>query len=139
MLNVDPIQPKDFEELLKQQAEMASTLKYFQEKSLRIEASLGEKRSTEPAYDLYIQGHALYLELELPGTREDSVEIKLTEGQVQIRGVFFSYDQEQINYLIQLRPRGPFEYLFQLPQGLKIQRHETRWFAGVLYLKADFE
>ncbi len=69
---------------------------------------------SQPRVDLIDAGDSFRLIMEVPGLREENLEIALDEQELLVAGVRDDYSQE-VNYVMNERQTGPFQRTFQLP------------------------
>ena len=86
-----------------------------------------------PAVDIAESDKAFELTAELPGMDEKSIEIKLVNGGLTIRGEKTQEKEEKKkNYYLHERHFGSFERYFRLPEGIDAERIEAAFKKGVL-------
>jgi HSP20 family protein len=86
-----------------------------------------------PAVDIAESDKAFELTAELPGMDEKSIEIKLANGGLTIKGEKAQEKEEKKkNYYLHERHFGSFERYFRLPEGIDADRIEATFKKGVL-------
>jgi HSP20 family protein len=86
-----------------------------------------------PAVDITEKAKSFELTAELPGMEEKDIEIKLSDGNLLIRGEKLDEVEEQKkDYYLSERHYGSFERIFNLPKGIDSERIEARFSKGVL-------
>ncbi len=70
--------------------------------------------ATQPRADLIDAGDSFRLIMEVPGLREENLEIALDEQELLVAGVRDDYAQD-VDYVINERQTGPFQRTFHLP------------------------
>ncbi len=86
-----------------------------------------------PAVDIAESDKAFELTAELPGMDEKSIEIKLVNGGLTIKGEKMQEKEEKKkNYYLHERHFGSFERYFRLPEGIDAERIEATFKKGVL-------
>jgi HSP20 family protein len=89
--------------------------------------------STLPAVDITEKEKSFELTAELPGMDEKNIEIKLTNGNMLIRGEKKEeLEDKQKNYYLSERRYGSFERIFNLPRGVDAEHIEARFSKGIL-------
>ena len=91
-----------------------------------------------PAVDIQENSNELRLELELPGIREEDVEIEVENGILSVRGQKSAErkeEGEEGRYHLVERTYGSFFRSFQLPQGVDDQQIEADFDKGVLRIR----
>ena len=73
-----------------------------------------ELEGSQPRADLLDAGDSYRLILEVPGLREENLEIALEGQELMIAGVRDDYSQG-LDYLLNERQTGPFQRTFELP------------------------
>ncbi len=97
--------------------------------------SRGGGTNWHPAVDIQETSKELRLELELPGIREEDVEIEVENGVLSVRGQKSAErkeEGEEGRYHLVERSYGSFFRSFQLPQGVDDQQIEAGFDKGVL-------
>jgi HSP20 family protein len=86
-----------------------------------------------PAMDIAEKEKAFELTAELPGMDEKNIEIKLSNGNLLIRGEKKEETEEKKkDYYLSERRYGTFERRFNLPKGVDAEHIEARFSKGVL-------
>ena len=91
--------------------------------------------SWQPAVDIHETAKELRLDLELPGIREEDVEVEVENGVLSIRGQKSAErkeEGEEGRYHLVERSYGTFFRSFQLPQGVDDQQINAAFDKGVL-------
>lgn len=91
--------------------------------------------SWQPAVDIHETSKELQLELELPGIREEDVQVEVDNGVLSIRGQKSAErkeEGEEGRYHLVERSYGTFFRSFQLPQGVDDQQINAAFDKGVL-------
>jgi HSP20 family protein len=93
--------------------------------------------SFTPAVDIKENENEIRLELELPGTKPEDVEITAENGMLTIRGEKRSErkEGEDNRYQVIERSYGTFMRTFQLPQGVDEGQIKAEFENGVLTLR----
>jgi HSP20 family protein len=96
----------------------------------------GERRRWAPAVDLLEREHSLVLRADLPGLKEDDVQIEVRDNVLTISGErqAESEDSEQGYYRIE-RAFGSFSRSLTLPDGVDADKIEAHFEDGVLEVK----
>jgi HSP20 family protein len=89
--------------------------------------------STVPAVDVAESEKAYEITAETPGMAEKTIEVKITRGNLTIKG----QKQEEIeekkkDYYLQERKFGSFERSFSIPEGVDTDKIEAAFKNGVL-------
>jgi HSP20 family protein len=86
-----------------------------------------------PAVDVVETDRAYEIKAELPGMDEKSVEVKVANGVLSIRGEKQDEKEEkQKDYYLRERSFGSFERAFQIPEGVDADKIEANFKKGVL-------
>lgn len=91
--------------------------------------------SWQPAVDIHETSKELRLDLELPGIREEDVEVEVENGVLSIRGQKSAErkeEGEEGRYHLVERSYGTFFRSFQLPQGVDEKQINADFDKGVL-------
>jgi HSP20 family protein len=89
----------------------------------------------QPAVDIHETSKELRLDLELPGIREEDVEVEVENGVLSIRGQKSAErkeEGEEGRYHLVERSYGTFFRSFQLPQGVDEKQINADFDKGVL-------
>ena len=86
-----------------------------------------------PAVDVYEDQHALTLKLEVPGIRQEDLDVRLENQTLTIKGERkFEKDQKEENFHRIERRYGSFSRSFTLPQTVDTTAATASYDAGVL-------
>ncbi len=89
-----------------------------------------------PRSDAFAGDNAYEINLELPGVKQDDVEIHLHDNSLVVRGEKHSERQEKgQNYFFSEREFGSFQRTFKLPPDTNADRIEAVFDAGVLSIR----
>ncbi len=89
-----------------------------------------------PAVDIAEKDKFFELSAELPGLDETNIEIKLSDGNLLIRGEKMEeIEENKKGYYLSERHYGAFERIFNLPKGIDPERIEASFSKGVLTVK----
>jgi len=89
--------------------------------------------ASAPAVDLTETDKTYELTAELPGMDEKSIEVKLTNGGISIKGEKREEkEKHEKDYYLHERHFGTFERYFQLPDGVDRDKIEAKFDKGVL-------
>jgi HSP20 family protein len=97
-----------------------------------IQGLLEEHHDTSaPRADLIDDGEAYRVIMEVPGVTEANLEIALEKEKLVVAGVRESFS-EDARHLISERQLGPFQRVFELPDGYDAERVSAHLQAGLL-------
>jgi HSP20 family protein len=90
--------------------------------------------SWNPAVDIHETSNELRLDVELPGIREEDIQIEVENGMLSIRGEKSAErkEGEEGRYHLVERSYGSFFRSFQLPQGVDEKQIRANFNNGVL-------
>lgn len=89
--------------------------------------------SNLPVADIVDKTQSIDINIELPGLDEKDIEIKLTNGNLAIRGEKKEEREEnEQDYYLSERRYGAFARYFSLPEGVDAEHVEARMNKGVL-------
>lgn len=89
--------------------------------------------SNLPVADIVDKAQSIDINIELPGLDEKDIEIKLTNGNLAIRGEKKEEREEnEQDYYLCERRYGAFARYFSLPEGVDAEHVEARMNKGVL-------
>jgi HSP20 family protein len=95
--------------------------------------SRGGMRSSAPAVDIVERDKAYEMSVELPGTDEKDIELKLANDMLTIRGERKDEREEQKrDYRLSERHYGVFERSFRLPEDIDTDKIEAKFEKGIL-------
>lgn len=97
-----------------------------------------QAESSQPRADLLEEADSYRLVLEVPGLREENLEIALDGRELLVAGVRDDYVQDA-SYLLNERQTGPFQRTFQLPaeaDGSRTSAHLQQGLLVVIIPKA---
>jgi HSP20 family protein len=86
-----------------------------------------------PAVDIAEKEKSFELTAELPGMDEKNIEVKLSNGNLLIRGEKKEeLEEKKKDYYLSERRYGSFERIFNLPKGVDPEHIEAHFSKGVL-------
>jgi HSP20 family protein len=86
-----------------------------------------------PAVDIAESDKAFEITAELPGMDEKSIEVKLANGGLTIRGEKSAEKEEKKkDYYLHERHFGSFERSFRMPEGVDVSKIEASFKKGIL-------
>lgn len=89
-----------------------------------------------PAVDIAEKDSAYEITADLPGMDEKNVEVKLSNGNLTIRGEKKEEKEEKKkDFYLQERRFGSFERTFGVPEGVDVDKIEAVFNKGVLTIK----
>lgn len=89
-----------------------------------------------PAVDIYDDGEKVLLKLEIPGVKEEDVDIRIENQTLSVRGERkFETEEKQENYQRVERHYGSFSRSFTLPTSVDTENIGATYNAGVLKLE----
>jgi HSP20 family protein len=89
---------------------------------------------SQPAVNVWEQGEALLVEMEVPGIKNDQVDISVAGGELSIRIDRPDVTQEGVRYHRRERPVGSFTRVLRLPVEVDADRVEAELRDGVLLI-----
>jgi HSP20 family protein len=98
----------------------------------------GGGTSWVPAVDIHETSKELRIDVELPGIREEDVELEVENGMLAIRGqksVERKEEDEEGRYHLVERSYGSFFRSFQLPPGVDEKQIHADYDQGVLHIR----
>ena len=92
-----------------------------------------EMALAEPPVDVTEKDNTYEITVDLPGVDENSIQIKLSDGSLLIRGEKTEDKEERgKQYYIHERRSGVFQRYFQVPPGVDTDKIEATFKKGVL-------
>jgi HSP20 family protein len=86
-----------------------------------------------PAVDITESDKAYDVAAELPGMKEENIEVKVAHGNLIIKGEKLEEKEEkEKDYYVSERHFGSFERRFRLPEGVDVEKIEASFKNGVL-------
>jgi HSP20 family protein len=101
-------------------------------------AGRGSSGNWLPAVDIHETSNELRLDVELPGIREEDVELEVENGMLSIRGQKSAERKEgaeEGRYHLVERSYGTFFRSFQLPAGVDEKQIHADYDQGVLHIR----
>ena len=89
---------------------------------------------SQPAANVWEQGDALLVEMELPGIKSDQVDISVAGGELSVKVNRPEIDQEGVTYHRRERPVGSFTRVLRLPVEVNADKVEAELHDGVLLI-----
>jgi HSP20 family protein len=89
---------------------------------------------SQPTANVWEQGDALHVEMELPGIKSDQVDISVAGGDLSIKINRPEVDQEGVAYHRRERSVGSFARTLKLPVEVDANRVEAELRDGVLFI-----
>jgi HSP20 family protein len=91
-----------------------------------------------PPVDVYEDDGNYVLGIEIPGMRQDELNIRLETGLLTIRGERrLERDTKVVSYARKERRGGAFYRAFPLPHTVDVERVQARYEAGVLRIRLE--
>jgi HSP20 family protein len=91
-----------------------------------------------PAVDIYEDEHKVVLKLEVPGIREEDLDIRVENNTLSVRGERkFEKDEKEENFHRIERRYGSFFRSFSLPTSVDTENVAANYESGVLRLTLD--
>lgn len=88
---------------------------------------------TGPAVDFVETGTAYEITMELPGLDEKSIEVKLANGGLIVKGEkHVEKEEKDKDYFLHERHYGSFERAFRMPDGVDVGKIDAAFKNGVL-------
>jgi HSP20 family protein len=88
----------------------------------------------QPAANVWEQGDALLVEMEVPGIKNDQVDISVVGDELSVRVNRPEIAQEGVTYHRRERPVGPLTRVLRLPVAVDADRVEAELRDGVLLI-----
>lgn len=88
--------------------------------------------AAEPAVNIVEKETAYEITAELPGMDEKNIEVKITDGNLTIKGEKEEEKEERKGYYLHERRFGSFERRFAVPEGVDADKIEAGFKKGVL-------
>ncbi len=86
----------------------------------------------QPAVNLFENGDTLVAELEVPGLKQDQLDISVAGGELSIQLQRPDIRQEEVTYHRQERPVGTFTRVLRLPADVDADRVTAELHDGIL-------
>jgi len=109
--------------------EMQETRKTENQEVEKIE----NRRTVIPAVDIYENARELWMEVDLPGVREQDVEVNFEKQAIRIAGKVAPVPEGWRRTLREYAPTD-YERSFKLPSGLDVAKFHAEFENGVLTL-----
>ena len=91
-----------------------------------------------PAVDVYEDAHHVVLKLEVPGVKQEDLDIHMENNRLTVKGERkFDTEQKEENYHRIERRFGSFTRSFTLPQTVDTENVKAQYEAGVLTISID--
>ena len=91
----------------------------------------GIRNSKIPPVDVYEDAKAFYVEAELPGYKEEEVNLHVEKHVLHISSEKGAYDKDR-KYLVRERNFIKFDRSFSLPEGIEEDKIEAEFTDGIL-------
>jgi len=96
---------------------------------------LGSWLTPFPAVNVWEDGDALYAEAEVPGVKEEDIEVYAVGNELTIKGRREARQDENVTYHRQERGTGEFTRVITLPVEVDADKVEAQLTDGVLLVK----
>jgi HSP20 family protein len=117
------------------QNRLSSLLEDFAGQTIEPESSPGVSSFTPPV-DIYEDAQKLTIKLEVPGIREEDLDIRLENQTLTVRGERkFEKEEKQENYHRIERRFGTFVRSFTLPNTVDTEKVQASYDSGVLSIE----
>jgi HSP20 family protein len=97
-----------------------------------VDGGLSGMLRAQPAINVWEQGDALKVEMELPGVKSDQLDISVAGGELSVKVTAPELAQGDITYHRRERPVGSFSRIVRLPIEVDADRVEADLRDGVL-------
>jgi HSP20 family protein len=87
---------------------------------------------SQPAVNVWERAEALVVEMEVPGIKNDQVDVSVAGGELSIKIDRPEVEQEDVRYHRRERPVGSFTRVLRLPVEVDANRVEAELHDGVL-------
>jgi len=107
----------------------------FRRSLFEMEPFLGREPALAavPAVDIAEKDNAYEVKAELPGMAEKDIDVKVSDGNLTIKGEKQEEKEEKNkDYYLQERRFGSFERRFRVPEGVDLDKIEANFKNGVL-------
>jgi HSP20 family protein len=102
------------------------------------EADLPTTTGFVPPVDVYEDGHKIVLKLEVPGIKQDDLDIRIENNTLTVRGERkFEKEEKEENFHRIERRYGSFFRAFTLPTTVDTENVKANYDSGVLRLELD--
>lgn len=92
----------------------------------------GHSRQWVPPMTVWEEGECFYLELDLPGLREDDIEVTFEDSKLKISAKREREDDQNRKYLRDERNWGELDRVVSVPESVDPESIEASYDAGVL-------
>lgn len=117
-------------ELQLMQDQMSRLLESSRERSF---AAPFDSQGWQPAADIYDDGQAVVVKLDLPEVEQEQIDITIDGDQLVVRGERLLAESEQKRHFLRIeRSYGPFQRTFTLPAGIDEEQISATCERGVL-------
>lgn len=90
----------------------------------------------DPPVDIYETDRDIILTLEIPGTKEEDVDIQVNEGMLVVKGEKkVPYSKNENNFYRLERPYGKFSRSFSLPNNVDLEGIKAKLKDGILAIR----
>jgi len=90
----------------------------------------------DPPVDIYETDRDIILTLEIPGTKEEDVDIQVNEGLLVVKGEKkVPYNKNENNFYRLERPYGKFSRSFSLPNNADLEGIKAKLKDGILAIR----
>lgn len=100
-------------------------------------AHRGEERGFWPAVDVIEDDKGYLLKMDLPGYKEDEINIEVKKRVLYIKGTAGKESEEEVKYLLNERTEGAFERSFPLPEDADSERVTAKFADGLLTIRTE--
>ena len=125
----------DLVAIVRKSAKLDSQIESLQKKSKRFEADPREQ-TWQPVFDVYHHGEHMFVDLELPGVPQGTIQVDQEPTAIVVSGEKPSLESvPHREDHVSARNFGNFRTQFALPPGFEVQELDRRMENGVLHLK----
>lgn len=89
----------------------------------------------QPAVNFWESGDAFLFEMELPGVKNDQIDISVADGELTVRVELPEVQREGVTFHRRERPAGSLTRVVRLPGDVDIDKVEAELRHGVLTLR----
>lgn len=117
-------------------ADIGMAFQYVFEESEKIVLPRDVSITHTPVVDMFSTAGAVIVEVELPGVRQEEVEISILQNTLTIRGVKYEcFDEKKINFVCMERSFGRVFRVIDIPYTVDTSRIKAAYKNGLLTIE----
>lgn len=98
-----------------------------------LQRSITDRSNHTPPVDVFSTDDFLYIDMNLPGVKEDEIEVIFFKGTIKVTAIKYEcFDEENLNYICMERSFGKIGRIIEIPFPVNTSKINAEYNHGVL-------